>query len=119
MSRNLNPATVQAGLDTLSLQYDQAAENLVTADEEATRAEFDYELAFARALLTSKGSNEAARKAEATLACEDELWAHKVSAQKYRAAKVRVTKLERRISVGQTIHKGFESTWTAGGRGAA
>jgi hypothetical protein len=75
---------------------------LAVADEDAVRTKQRYEVAFAKAFLSSEGSAEA-RKQSAVLAVENPRLDMEIAAAKLRAVRARIDTLKVQIDVGRSF----------------
>lgn len=110
--RDVSPALLETQIDALSKELDAAQRDLADADQKATKAEYDYDLAFAEAMVRGEGSNAEIRKADALLATKERAWEMRCAQQEMRAAKSRMQTLERRIEVGRSLLSAQKAAWT-------
>ena len=99
-------------LSELSLMLDAATLEVAELDENAVRAKQAYEVAYAKAYLTSEGSIEA-RKAQATIQCSDLTLNAELTAAKHRACKERIRTLGTQIEVGRSLNSAVRSQFAA------
>jgi len=97
------PHEVEDELLRFTTEIDVVMNQVVAADNDATKATIAYEIAMARAVISSTGRNAEERKAMALLACENEYVAHEMAGLVLRTARRRLTELERKIEILRTF----------------
>jgi hypothetical protein len=100
-------------LAELSRMLMQAADDLERLDEQAVRARQVFEVAFARAFLTSDGAMDA-RKQQAVLATAAEKLDAEIASQQLRACQERLRVIRTRIDVGRSLGAAQRAEFTAG-----
>lgn len=97
-----SPNDVSMRLAELSRMLQAATLELAQTDEDAVRTKQRYEVAFARAFLSSEGSAEA-RKQSAVLTVENQRLDMEIAAAKLRAVRARIDTLKVQIDVGRSF----------------
>lgn len=115
----MNPSLLEEQIAALCRELEKAQDQLSAADLEAVHAKHEYEVAFARALLGSSGTNAEVRKADATHMTEALALRAEVAAAKVRAAKGHVDVIGRRLDAGRSLLSSAKQSWAASGIGAA
>lgn len=92
---------------------DAATSEVAELDEAAVRARQVFEVAYARAFLTSDGPVDG-RKQQAVLATAAEKLAAEIGAQRVRACQERIRTLRVQIEVGRSLGAAQRAEFTAG-----
>lgn len=95
-------------LSEVSRMLDAATREIAELDEAAVRAKSVYEVAYARAFLTSDGSNDV-KKQSAVLRCEPEHLEVMLAEQKVRACMERIRTLRSQIEVGRSLNAAYRA----------
>jgi phage shock protein A len=108
------PLAVERRLRALSVEIDDAHDQLRDVEAEYQQAKAKHEVEFARAYLTAPGSNAEARKAYATVEVEQERFALALAEAKVRAARENSNRLRTQVeivrSVGTSVRASMEIT---------
>lgn len=99
------PSPVEVGRRLLELggMFEDAEKELRKRDEESVKAKQRYEVAYARAFLSSVESSDGKRKADATVATADLKLASEIAAQLVRAQKSRIETLDRQFEIARSV----------------
>lgn len=117
-----NPAAVEEQLATLGRLLDDNRILLAQADREFVKAKHDFDIAFAKAILSAresleaegrKSSNEQERKAWATRVTADKKFAAECAEAAVRAIREEQRTLAIRVEIGRSLRASFRSEWAA------
>lgn len=100
----------------LSRMLDAATVEIAELDEAAVRSKSRFEVAFARAFLTSEGAMDV-RKQQAVLDTADHKLDAEIAEQKVRACRERIRTIRDQIEVGRSLNSAVKAEWAAGAVG--
>ena len=112
MSEQLTPASLIATLAGIGRDLDDKAEEVARLDEDHVRLRAAYKSAFARAFLTSVGSNDV-RRYTAEQATEDLALEAELAEQVLRAARESLRVLNSRLEIGRSLSALMRMEWTS------
>lgn len=97
------PVNVENRLRALSVELDAAEREATEAEKTYLTAKARYEIAFARAVMSVEGRNEAARKAAALLQVEDERLELAIAEGKAGAFRSNVFRIQTQVRIAQSV----------------
>src|SRR5262245_10680673 len=103
MSTIITPAAAEAELARLSTKLEQRSDELAGLLEAAARADVNFKLAHARALLRADGDTVGEREAEAILAVADLARERRLAEAVGDAAKESIRSLRQQLSACQSV----------------
>jgi hypothetical protein len=107
-----NQIDIVKRLSELSRLLDAATDEIAVADEQAVTAKQTYEVAYARAFISSEGSVDM-RKNLATVSTQVQRSEYELAYQKHRAVKERINTIRSQLSIGQTLSAAIRSQFAA------
>lgn len=115
----MNENSITRRLLEIETLLEKAVDEVARLDEAHVRAKQAFEVSFARAFLTSEHTSDGKRRAEATLQAADEKLAAELAERVLRSCNQRIRKLEKQLSIAQSIGaiaraEMSASGWTAG-----
>jgi hypothetical protein len=108
--------TVILRLSELSRLLDTATTEVAELDEASVLAKSAFEVAYARAFLTSEGAMDI-RKQTAVLDTSDAKLNSELAEQKVRACRERIRTIRDQIEVGRSLNSAVKAEWAAAGTG--
>lgn len=103
------PQEVEDELLRFMEEVEKCMNEVIKCDEDATRKRINYDLSYARAVLTSTGKNAEERRATALLAVEVEHREVELAELLLRTAKRRLAEVERKIEILRTFSANLRS----------
>lgn len=103
-------------LSMLARALDEQTDALEVLDRQAVETRHGYEIAFAKAFLTSDGAMDV-RKQKAVLATDTEKLAAEIADQKLRACKARIATIKVQIETGRSLGSALKAEMAFAGSG--